>query len=153
MHLDKSHICAHTYPDFRHKGTVCSFRIDIEISTCGEISPLKALNYMFEAFDFDVAVIDYKVRGYTRDGQDRRIYLDHEMSAISDHIHEDILADYYCEDFALKAANIWQIKMLKTNLDRQSYFLNPVSFDDEESRGYLDRVKQEMRGLLYMSSD
>ena len=42
MHLDKSHICAHTYPDFQDKGQICSFRIDIDIATCGEISPKRS---------------------------------------------------------------------------------------------------------------
>src|SRR5690606_30745004 len=39
MHLDKNHICTHTYPDFRKDGTICSFHIDIDIATCGKISP------------------------------------------------------------------------------------------------------------------
>ena len=39
LHLDKSHICAHTYPDFHGGGTICSFRIDIDISTCTRIYP------------------------------------------------------------------------------------------------------------------
>ena len=75
MHLDKSHICAHTYPDFQDKGQICSFRIDIDIATCGEISPLNALNFMLEAFESDVVVCDYVVRGYTRDENGKRIYI------------------------------------------------------------------------------
>ena len=150
MHLDKSHICAHTYPDFRASGKVCSFRIDIEISTCGEISPLRALNYMFEAFDSDVVVMDYVVRGYTRDTEGKRVFMDHEIDSIQDYIKPEILKDYHCVDLALHSDNIWQTKMLRTNLDEQSYFLDPVDVDDEETKTYLDFVKKEMRGLLYM---
>lgn len=43
-HLDKSHICVHTYPESHPEGGLCTFRADIEVSTCGVISPLKALN-------------------------------------------------------------------------------------------------------------
>lgn len=150
MHLDKSHICAHTYPDFRAKGKICSFRIDIEISTCGEISPLRALNYMFKAFDSDVVVIDYVVRGYTRDSEGRRVFMDHEISSIQNYIDKPILEDYHCVDLALQSDNIWQTKMLRTNLDQQSYFLDPVDISDEEKEEYLDLVKKEMHGLLYM---
>lgn len=150
MHLDKSHITAHTYPDFRAKGTVCSFRIDIEISTCGEISPLRALNYMFKAFDSDVVVIDYVVRGYTRDAEGRRIFMDHDIKSIQEYIDDDILQEYYSVDLALQSDNIWQTKMFRTTLDEQSYFLDPVELEDPETRKYLDLVKKEMRGLLFM---
>ena len=150
FHLDKSHICAHTYPDFRAKGEICSFRIDIDISTCGEITPLKALNYMFSSFDSDVVVIDYRVRGYTRDLMERRVFMDHEITSIQDYIRSVTLNDYHCVDLALQSDNIWQTKMLRTRVDKQSYFLDPVELDDPETKRYLDLVRNEMRGLLYM---
>lgn len=153
MHLDKSHICAHTYPDFRASGTVCSFRIDIDISTCGEISPLKALNYLCSALDNDVIVMDYVVRGYTRDAAGKRIYIDHILHSIQDYIDPEFLKDYHCVDLALQSDNIWQTKMLRTNLDEQSYFLDPVDLSCDKVQGYLDLVKKEMRGLLYMWPD
>src|SRR5262249_28789580 len=115
MHLDKSHVCAHTYPDFHGGGTICSFRIDLEISTCGEISPLNALNYMFEKFDSDVVVIDYVVRGFTRDAVGRRVFMDHQVRSIQEYIDPGILKDYHCVDLALQSDNIWQTKMLRMN--------------------------------------
>lgn len=66
MHLDKSHITAHTYPDASDPNGICSFRVDIDVATCGEIVPLNAINHLFEAFECDVVYIDYVVRGYTR---------------------------------------------------------------------------------------
>ena len=45
-HLDKSHITVHTYPESHPDNGVCTFRADIDVSTCGLISPLKALNYL-----------------------------------------------------------------------------------------------------------
>ncbi len=155
MHLDKSHICAHTYPDFRVNGQVCSFRIDIDIATCGEISPLRALNFMFEAFESDVVVVDYVVRGYTRDEDGRRVYMDHELRSIQDFVNENILDDYHCIDIALQSDNIWQTKMLRTRMDEASYFIDKEKVDlkSEESRRFLDMVKSEMRGVVYMWPD
>lgn len=153
FHLDKSHICAHTYPDFRAKGAVCSLRVDIDISTCGEISPLKALNYMFDALDSDVVVIDYVVRGYTRDHLDKRVYMDHDMTSIRDFVDNEILRDYQSVDLSLQSENIWQTKLLRTKLDKRSYFLDPDVVSDQEMTHYLDLVKKEMRGLVYMWPD
>jgi len=42
-HLDKSHITVHTYPESHPDKGISTFRADIDVSTCGEISPLKVL--------------------------------------------------------------------------------------------------------------
>jgi S-adenosylmethionine decarboxylase len=59
-HLDKSHITVHTYPEYHPDGGVCTFRADIDVSTCGEISPLMALNYLIESFAADMMTLDYR---------------------------------------------------------------------------------------------
>jgi S-adenosylmethionine decarboxylase len=150
MHLDKSHICAHTYPDFHQEGTICSFRIDIDIATCGEISPLKALNYMFDHFESDVVVVDYVVRGFTRDSNGKRVYMDHPLRSIQEFIDPNIIKDYHCIDLNLQSENIWQTKMLRINLNENSYFLSPVDLKAPETRAIIDSIKREMRGVVHM---
>ncbi len=49
-HLDKSHITVHTYPESHPENGISTFRADIDVSTCGRISPLKALNYLIHSF-------------------------------------------------------------------------------------------------------
>lgn len=153
MHLNKSHICAHTYPDFTQDGLVCSFRIDIDISTCGEVSPLKALNYMFESFSSDVVVIDYVVRGFTRDINGKRIYLDHEMTSIQNFIDKTITKDYKCQDISIESENIWQTKMLRSNLIESSYFRDQVDLKNIKNKKYIEIIKKEMKGVFNMTSE
>jgi S-adenosylmethionine decarboxylase len=148
MHLDKSHICAHTYPDFHAGGTICSFRIDIGISTCGQISPLNALNFMFQQFDSDVVVIDYTVRGYTRAHDGKRVYMDHALRSIQDYIDPKTLDDYHCVDLTLQSENIWQTKMLRMRQNTPTYFRDPVDPGSAEVQGYMEAVNREMRGIL-----
>ena len=152
MHLDKSHICAHTYPDFRGEGQVCSFRIDINISTCGDISPLNTLDYMFEALESDVVVIDYFVRGFTRDEEGKRVYLDHRISSIQDYISPNTLKDYRCFDYRIDDANIWQTRMLRTRMDEGSYFRDPVDLNAPSTKQALALIRKEMEGVLHMSA-
>ena len=40
-HLDKSHLTVHTYPEFHPDNAITTFRVDIDVSTCGKITPLK----------------------------------------------------------------------------------------------------------------
>ena len=57
-HLDKSHIAAHTYPENNTNTGIATFRVDIDVSTCGMISPLKALDFLINSFDSDVLLMD-----------------------------------------------------------------------------------------------
>lgn len=66
-HLDKSHVTVHTFPEYHPDNSISTFRVDIDVSTCGTISPLNALNYLIGSFDSDIITIDYRVRGFTRD--------------------------------------------------------------------------------------
>ena len=43
VHIDKSHITVPTYPESHPGSGISTFRADIDVSTCGRISPLKAL--------------------------------------------------------------------------------------------------------------
>ena len=148
LHLDKSHICAHTYPDFRSKGAVCSFRIDIEISTCGEISPLSALNFLLEAFYSDVVIIDYKVRGFTRDHERGHVFIDHAPDGITRHIKPELLESYDALDLALPTAKIWQKKMIRTVFEEREYFRGEVNLSDPEHQRLLALVREEMRAVF-----
>lgn len=88
-HLDKSHICVHTYPESHPEGGLCTFRADIEVSTCGVISPLKALNYLIHQLESDIVTIDYRVRGFTRDVNGMKHFIDHEINSIQNFMSED----------------------------------------------------------------
>lgn len=149
LHLDKSHVCAHTYPEAHPTLPICSIRIDIDIATCGEITPLRALDGMFRAFDSDVVIIDYAVRGSTRDALGRRVYLDHPMRSISDFVDPSILASYECVDLSLPEHNIWQTKLLRIRFDEDSYFRDPHRVQGERRREILDLVRREMSAVAH----
>ena len=66
-HLDKSHVTVHTYPEYHPDTCLATFRVDIDVATCGEITPLSTLDYLIGSFDSDIITMDYRVRGFTRD--------------------------------------------------------------------------------------
>src|SRR3546814_9846116 len=57
-HLDKSHITVHTYPATHPQEGIATFRPDIDVATCGVISPLKALTYLIESIQSDIVIAD-----------------------------------------------------------------------------------------------
>ncbi|XOB98694.1 S-adenosylmethionine decarboxylase [Deinococcota bacterium DY0809b] len=143
LHLDKSHIAAHTYPDFADPRGILGFRVDIELSTCGEISPLRSLNEIFHFFDTDVVVIDYLVRGYTRAEDGSHVFMDHEVPSIARFIDPDILDQFERSERALPASHTWQLKLLRSRIDPAEYFAPGRSVDEE----LLESVLEEMRTI------
>lgn len=121
-HLDKSHIAIHTYPEYHQLSGIATFRVDIDIATCGMISPLKALHYLLESFDSDVVIIDYRVRGFTRDQRGRKLFIDHDIGSIQDYISDDFLEAYTAYDVNIVSDNNFHTKMRKKELVLKDYF-------------------------------
>lgn len=120
-HLNKSHITVHTYPETHPDKGVCSFRVDIDVSTCGEISPIKALNFLINSFVSDIVIIDYRVRGFTRDTTGKKHFIDHKLNSIQNFIDQDTLMKYKTLDVNLYQENIFHTKMMLKNFELNNH--------------------------------
>lgn len=123
-HLNKSHITVHTYPEYHPETCLATFRVDIDVATCGEISPLSTLDYLIGSFDSDIITMDYHVRGFTRDVGGQKLFMDHKITSIQDYIDEEILRRYDAVDINVYEANIFHTKMLIKEIDLQNYLFN-----------------------------
>jgi len=150
-HLDKSHITVHTYPESHPVEGISTFRVDIDVSTCGEISPLKALNYLIESFDSDIINLDYRVRGFTRDLNGDKLFIDHRITSIQDYISQDILNNYSSVDINVYQENIFHTKMLLKNFDLDNYLYSREKIDltHEERKHIEGKLKTEMQEIYY----
>ena len=124
MHLDKSHVTVHTYPEYHPETSIATFRVDIDVSTCGEITPLKTLDFLIGQFDSDIITMDYRVRGFTRDMAGRKLFMDHRMTSIQDYIAADTLEKYDAVDVNIYKHNIFHTRMLIKEMDLQNYLFN-----------------------------
>ena len=123
-HLDKSHITVHTYPEYHPETNIATFRVDIDVATCGEITPLSTLDYLIGSFDSDIITMDYRVRGFTRNVEGRKLFIDHKITSIQDYIDRAILDKYDAVDINMYQANIFHTKMLIKEMDLQNYLFN-----------------------------
>lgn len=150
-HLDKSHITVHTYPESHPDHGVSTFRADIDVSTCGRISPLRALNYLIHSFDSDIVILDYRVRGFTRDVRGRKHFIDHEINSIQNYLSEDTREGYQMIDVNVYQENIFHTKMLLKEFDIDEYLFghgqDHYSADElEEIEG---QIRHEMAEIFY----
>ncbi len=141
-HLDKSHIAIHTYPEYNQASGIATFRVDVDIATCGMISPLKALHYLLESFDSDVVIIDYRVRGFTRDQRGRKLFIDHDIGSIQDYISDDFLEGYTAYDVNIVSDNNFHTKMRKKELSLKDYL-----FGDETTNLGVNEKKRIKKAL------
>ncbi|KXH84055.1 adenosylmethionine decarboxylase [Sporosarcina sp. HYO08] len=145
-HLDKSHVTVHTYPEYHPDNSIATFRVDIEVSTCGQISPLNALNYLIDSFDSDIITTDYRVRGFTRDEQGKKLYIDHQITSIQDYIDKNTLEKYDAIDVNVYQSNIFHTKLLIKELDLQNYLYNTDVYElpPKERLQITNNLRKEM---------
>ncbi|MFV0465485.1 MAG: adenosylmethionine decarboxylase [Lachnospiraceae bacterium] len=123
-HLDKSHVTVHTYPEYHPETCLATFRVDIDVATCGEITPLSTLDYLIGSFDSDIIAIDYRVRGFTREVNGKKIFLDHKITSIQDYIDPNTLLDYDAVDINVYEANLFHTRMMLKEVNLQNYLFN-----------------------------
>ncbi|EGO64586.1 adenosylmethionine decarboxylase [Acetonema longum] len=142
-HLDKSHITVHTYPETHPDKGISTFRADIDVSTCGHISPLKALNFLINSFSSDIVIIDYRVRGFTRDVDGKKFFIDHKINSIQNYIAKEIRDLYNMIDVNVYQENIFHTKMLLKEFDLDNYLFGIAK--KELLPGEKKRVKQRLK--------
>ena len=136
-----------THPD----DGIATFRVDIDVSTCGVISPLKALNFLIHQFDSDIVTVDYRVRGFTRDVEGNKHFIDHEINSIQNYLSEDTRGAYQMTDVNVYQENLFHTKMLLKNFELDNYLFGDAtsSLSAEQRAQVTDRVKHEMLEIFY----
>ena len=114
----------HTYPEYHPETSIATFRVDIDVATCGEITPLSTLDFLISSFDSDIITMDYRVRGFTRDVEGKKLFIDHRIASIQDYIAEDTLRRYDSIDVNIYQSNIFHTKMLIKDIVLQNYLFN-----------------------------
>lgn len=150
-HLDKSHITVHTYPESHPDDGISTFRADIDVSTCGRISPLKALNYLLRSFNADMVTLDYRVRGFTRDVNGQKYFIDHKINSIQNYIAPEIKNNYQMIDVNVYQENIFHTKMILKDFELDNYLFGMTKKEllPGEKKQIKQRVKKEMLEIFY----
>jgi S-adenosylmethionine decarboxylase len=150
-HLDKSHITVHTYPESHPDDGISTFRADIDVSTCGHISPLKALNYLIHSFESDIMTIDYRVRGFTRDVNGRKYFIDHKINSVQNYIPGNTKEKYQAMDVNVYQENIFHTKMILKEFDLDNYLfgISKKDLSPGERRKIKQRLRKEMLEIFY----
>ena len=141
----------HTYPESHPDNGISTFRVDVDVSTCGVISPLRALNYLIHSFDSDIVTCDYRVRGMTRDVDGTKHYIDHDINSIQNFLTEDTQNAYQMIDVNVYQENIFHSKMRLKDLNIDNYLFGDgrEEFTEQELADIEERLRKEMLEIFY----
>lgn len=150
-HLDKSHITVHTYPESHPDNGIATFRADIDVSTCGKISPLRALNYLIHSFESDIVIIDFRVRGFTRDVKGTKHYIDHKINSVQNYVDKNTLSRYQAMDVNVYQENIFHTKMMlkDSKLDNYLFGVREADLSPQDHKVVSQRLTHEMAEIFY----
>lgn len=153
-HLDKSHLCIHTYPEESPQEGIAIFRADIELATCGVISPLKVLNQVIEAFDADVIDIDYRIRGMTRNEQGKKLFIIDELESLSEYLSTEVINYYNLSEHNFKKQNLFHAKLSRKNIDLNNFLFESILNDlsNNEQDIIYAKLEKEIQ-QLFMSTN
>ncbi len=154
-HLNKSHICVHTYPESHPVKKISTFRVDIEISTCGIISPLKILNFFIKELESDIVTIDYRIRGFTRDINGKKYFTDHKIKSIQNFIHKNVKNMYDIFDTNIYHENIFHTRMMIKNIYLKNYIFNykKKEINNYKKKKIIYLIWKEMREIFFNESN
>jgi len=150
-HLDKSHVTVHTYPESHPDDGISTFRADIDVSTCGTTSPLNTLNYLISSFESDIITLDYRVRGFTRDVNGKKHYIDHKINSIQNYLSRSIQKKYQMTDVNVYQENIFHTKMILKEFDLDNYLFGMEVQDltEEQQLRLRKKLFREMIEIFY----
>lgn len=145
-HLDKSHVTVHTYPEYHPETFLATFRVDIDVATCGVITPLSTLDYLIGSFDSDIITMDYRVRGFTRNVNGQKLFMDHRVTSIQDYISPEIMRRYDAVDINVYDANLFHTKMMVKEIDLQNYLFKTDAYElpPKTRLEIMNNLRQEM---------
>ncbi|BBM89178.1 s-adenosylmethionine decarboxylase [Spirochaetota bacterium] len=123
LHLDKSHLAAHTYPDSHLQRAHAWFRIDIDLSTCGEVNPLHALDTLLGELTPDVFTLDLRFRGFTLDQAGNYCFNDQSLVRFLPFINAAHQKLYQVKETCLGKHRVFMFKGIRADFTAPEYQL------------------------------
>ena len=95
--------------------------------------------------------MDYKVRGFTRDVEGKKIYIDHPIDSIQNYIADATKVKYNMVDVNILQEHIFHTKMMLKDYDLDNYLFGVTKEDlaPKEVKAIDKELKREMTEIFY----
>ena len=112
---------------------------------------MKALNYLIHSFESDIVTVDYRVRGFTRDVNGQKHFIDHAINSIQNFLSEDTQQAYQMIDVNVYQENIFHTKMMLKEFVLDNYLFGSGinSISAAQKTRVTDKLQSEMLEIFY----
>lgn len=95
--------------------------------------------------------VDYRVRGFTRDEDGVKHYIDHDINSIQNYMTEDTRNAYEMIDVNVYQENLFHTKMILKDFELDNYLFGERSknMSAEERAEVEAKVRKEMLEIFY----
>lgn len=106
---------------------------------------------MIHSLESDVVTIDYRVRGFTRDVNGVKHYIDHAIHSIQNYMTEDTKDAYHMVDVNVYQENLFHTKMMLKETDLNAYLfgLSTDDLDQDEEEEIRQKLNREIQEVFY----
>ena len=96
-------------------------------------------------------VIDYRVRGFTRDVEGHKLFIDHDINSIQNYIPESVQDVFQMIDVNVYQENIFHTKCKLKKFDLNNYLFGykEDTLSEEEKIEITKKLKKEMDEIFY----
>jgi S-adenosylmethionine decarboxylase len=96
-------------------------------------------------------IMDYRVRGFTRDTSGRKLFIDHEISSIQNYIPDEIKSGFDMIDVNVYQENIFHTKCKLKEFDLDNYLFGYTKdkLSKAEQQEITEWLKLEMDEIYY----
>ena len=110
------------------------------------LTPLSTLDYLIGSFDSDIITMDYRVRGFTRDVNGKKLFMDHTVRSIQDYSDPATLRRYDAVDVNVYSANLYHTKMMLKDINLQNYLFKTDVYElpPQVRLEIMDNIRREM---------
>ncbi len=118
---NNNNICIYTYIENYSKNKIYTIRTDINIYSCGLISPLNYINNIILFFKSDLININYIINGFTKDINGKKYFINNKISSVKNFIKKKIIKNYDFLEINIYQENLFNIKMIIKNINIKNY--------------------------------
>ena len=95
--------------------------------------------------------IDYRVRGFTRDMDGQKHFIDHEINSIQNYIANETINRYNLIDMNIYQSNIFHTKMILNDFELDNYLfeIREEDLNQDEKCDIIKKLKKEMVEIFY----
>ena len=96
--------------------------------------------------------IDYRVRGFTRDVEGTKHYIDHKMNTIQKYVSKELIQDYLAVDVNNYQEKLFHTKMMRKDIDLDHYLFGgtaKVKLPKADREKVRQRLSEEIQEIFY----